>query len=175
MKLLLHICCGPCACYPLAVLQEQGVAVRGFFYNPNIHPYREFQRRLEALEQLAARRQLEVDYQREYGLRHYLQQVVFHEEERCRICYTMRLQAAASQAAKQGADAFSSTLLYSRYQQHELIRQLGEEAGAKEGVAFHYQDFRRGWQKGIELSKEWELYRQPYCGCIYSEEERYRR
>jgi len=174
MDLLLHICCGPCACYPLTVLREEGVTVRGFFHNPNIHPYQEFQRRLEGVEQLAARLGLTVDYDREYGLRHYLRQVVFHEDDRCRLCYQMRLAAVARRARELGVAAFSSTLLYSRYQQHDLIRELGEEAAAREGIAFYYRDFRGGWQRGIELSKEWQLYRQPYCGCIYSEEERYR-
>jgi predicted adenine nucleotide alpha hydrolase (AANH) superfamily ATPase len=76
MSILLHICCGPCAAYPLDFLQGQGIRVRGFFYNPNIHPYREFKKRLVAVEQLAARENLAVEYHREYGLRDYLRQVV---------------------------------------------------------------------------------------------------
>ena len=173
MKLLLHICCGPCACYPLKVLREDGVAVKGWFYNPNIHPFLEFRRRLEALEKLAADWRVEVEYEREYGLKEYLRRVVFKEEQRCAICYEMRLSAAARKTRELGLDAFSTTLLYSRYQQHQLIRQMGEAAAEREGVGFHYQDFRPGWQQGIEISKELELYRQPYCGCIYSEQERY--
>ncbi|MDZ7641788.1 MAG: epoxyqueuosine reductase QueH [Desulfurivibrio sp.] len=173
MKLLLHTCCGPCACYPLTVLAEANIEVCGFFYNPNIHPYREFARRLEAMQQLAARRELEMIYEHRYGLRSYLRQVVFQEEERCRLCYRMRLQVVAAKTREIGADAFSTTLLYSRYQQHELIRAIAEEEAARQRVKFYYQDFREGWQQGIKLSKEWGLYRQPYCGCIYSEEDRY--
>lgn len=173
MKLLLHICCGPCACYPLAVLAAEEAAVTGFFFNPNIHPYQEFQRRLTALAELAAATGLAVEYERAYGLREYLRQVVFHEEERCPICYRMRLAAAAQKAAELGMDAFSTTLLYSRYQRHELIREIGEEEGRRAGVPFFYRDFRVGWQQGITRSKELGLYRQPYCGCIYSEQERF--
>lgn len=175
MNLLLHTCCGPCACYPLTVLAAEKATVRGFFFNPNIHPYQEFARRLAAMEQLAGRRALAMEYERDYGLRSYLRQVVFHEDERCGVCYRMRLNATAAKARELGADAFSSTLLYSRYQQHELIRELGQQAAGEQGVKFYYRDFRPGWQEGIRLSKEWELYRQPYCGCIYSEEERYRK
>ncbi|MDF1615127.1 epoxyqueuosine reductase QueH [Desulfurivibrio dismutans] len=175
MNLLLHICCGPCACYPVRVLQGAGVAVRGFFFNPNIHPFREFKLRLEALEQLAERWQLPVDYHRRYGLRDYLRQVVFNEEQRCRLCYEMRLAVVARQTRELGLEAFSSTLLYSRYQQHEVIREVAEQAARREGVRFYYRDFRPGWQEGIELSRQLELYRQPYCGCIYSEQERYDR
>ncbi len=175
LKLLLHICCGPCACYPLEVLAAEGAAVTGFFFNPNIHPYQEFQRRLAALEELAGHTGLAVAYERDYGLREYLRQVVFHEDERCPICYRMRLTAAARRAAELGLDAFSTTLLYSRYQRHEVIREIGEEAGRLAGVPFFYRDFRGGWQAGITRSKELGLYRQPYCGCIYSEQDRYRK
>ena len=99
--------------------------------------------------------------------------MVFHEEERCPLCYRMRLEATAKKAREIGADAFSTTLLYSRYQRHETIRALGEELATQFGVPFLYEDFRVGWQEGIDASLEMGLYRQPYCGCIYSEQERY--
>ncbi|HSR37230.1 MAG TPA: epoxyqueuosine reductase QueH, partial [Desulfurivibrionaceae bacterium] len=145
----------------------------GFFYNPNIHPFQEFQRRLEALDSLSAAMDFQVAAVREYGLTEYLRQVVFHEEERCLRCYEMRLVATASHAKETGADAFTTTLLYSRYQKHEAIRAIGERIGAASGVPFYYRDFREGWQQGIDASKAMGLYRQPYCGCIYSEQERY--
>ena len=85
----------------------------------------------------------------------------------------MRLTAAARQAAAVGADAFTSTLLYSRHQKHELIKRTGEAVATECGVPFLYRDFRQGWQEGIELSLAMGLYRQAYCGCIYSEQERY--
>ncbi|MDA3785751.1 MAG: epoxyqueuosine reductase QueH, partial [Deltaproteobacteria bacterium] len=90
MKILLHTCCGPCAIYPLSRLREEGHQVTGFFYNPNIHPFREFKKRLAAMRLLAEREDLPVIYDSKYGLQEYLRQVVFKEEERCRICYAMR-------------------------------------------------------------------------------------
>ena len=171
--ILLHICCGPCTVYPLAVLQEEGLTVRGYFHNPNIHPYREFRKRLQAARTVAERRDLTVDYDPEYGLKEYLRKVVFHEQQRCELCYEMRLAATARHAVKIGAEAFSTTLLYSRYQKHELIRRKGEQLGARLNIPFYYRDFREGWQEGIDMAIEMDLYRQSYCGCIYSEQERY--
>jgi hypothetical protein len=147
----------------------------GFFFNPNIHPYREFKKRLAALEELSGKMDFTVTYHRDYGLREYLRQVVYQENERCSICYTMRLAATARQAIQTGADAFSSTLLYSRYQNHQAIRTIGEHLGEELKIPFYYEDFRQGWQEGIEMAVEMGLYRQPYCGCIYSEQERYDR
>jgi predicted adenine nucleotide alpha hydrolase (AANH) superfamily ATPase len=173
MKLLLHICCGPCAVYPTSILQNEGHELSGYFYNPNIHPYQEFRQRLEALEEFSQTAGLAVDYEREYGLTEYLRQVVNRESERCLICYEMRLAATARRAAEIGAKGFTTTLLYSRYQKHEAIRATGERLAAEHGISFYYRDFREGWQAGIDRSKELGLYRQPYCGCIYSEQERY--
>ncbi len=173
MKILLHTCCGPCAIYPLSRLRAQGHQVSGYFYNPNIHPFREFKKRLAALRIFADREGFEVVYDSNYGLREYLRKVVHREQERCRICYDMRLGEVARLAAEQGFEAFSTTLLYSRYQQHGEIRSQGEELAVRHGLVFHYEDFRQGWQEGIDRSIALELYRQPYCGCIYSEQERY--
>jgi len=175
MKLLLHTCCGPCTAYPLTLLRDEGVTVHGFFFNPNIHPFQEFKRRLTAMESLAQQTGLPMDYHREYGLADYLRAVVFHEEERCAICYRLRLDAAAVKARELGADGFTSTLLYSRYQKHALIRQVAEDCAARHGIPFVYRDFRAGWQEGIDLAKAMDRYRQPYCGCIFSEQERYDR
>ena len=169
----MHLCCGPCSLYPLEVFQEKGYKVRGYFFNPNIHPFREFKKRLGAVEEVAARRNLTVDYQREYGLRDFIRKVVFNEDSRCAICYEIRLTAAAEHAKAVGAEAFTSTLLYSRFQKHDIIRQIGERLAEQHNVPFYYEDFRQGWQQGIDMSKEMELYRQSYCGCIYSEQERY--
>ena len=173
MAVLLHICCGPCAIFPLEFMKGEGIKVQGYFYNPNIHPYREFRRRLEAVEQLASRMQLSVEYKREYGLRDYLRKIVFHEENRCGLCYEMRLHEAVAHAKKVKADAFTTTLLYSRYQSHELIRHKAEQLAEQNNIPFYYHDFREGWQQGIDMSREMGLYRQSYCGCIYSEQERY--
>ena len=173
MNVLMHVCCGPCTVYPLAWLRGQGHQVEGWFFNPNIHPYREFKRRISSLVQFAEAERFRVVIEREYDLKAYLRQVVFHEDERCPLCYGMRLEPLARRAAEQGYDAFTTTLLYSRYQQHRVIARLGDQLAGRFGVRFLYHDFREGWQQGIDGAIALGLYRQPYCGCIYSEQERY--
>ncbi len=173
MNLLLHVCCGPCTIYPLSRLRLKDISVTGYFYNPNIHPYREFKNRIDSLKKLAKESGFGVDWETEYGLTEYLQRVVFHEKDRCQLCYAMRLERAAAKAAETGADAYSTTLLYSRYQNHKAIISIGRSMAEKYGIEFYYEDFREGWQEGIDKSIALDLYRQPYCGCIYSEQERY--
>ena len=175
MKILLHSCCGPCTIYPLKVLREEGCEVMGFFYRHNIHPYTECLRRQETLERYAAEQQLRVIIQEGYDMEGFIRNVAFREKERCRYCYHDRLRAAARVARKGKFDAFTSTLLYSRHQKHDLIREMGDTIGRESGVPFLYRDFRVGWKAGIETSKKLGMYRQPYCGCIYSEKERYYR
>ncbi len=173
MNVLLHICCAPCAIYPVEELRTQGIAVTGFFYNHNIHPYQEYRRRLDTVREYAAKVGLPVIYQEEYRLEEFLVAVADNPSERCLYCYASRLEMAAKAAAAAGFDAFTSTLLYSRYQKHDTIREFGERLGAQYSIRFLYDDFRRGWRRGIDISRELGLYRQQYCGCIYSEQERY--
>jgi len=173
LRVLVHICCANCLIYPLKVLREEGDEVMGFFYNPNIHPYQEYQRRLQTVKEYEKQAGIKVIYRDEYDLEEFLRGVAFREEERCRFCHHLRLEATAQVAKKGKFDAFTSTLLHSKHQNHELIREMGEAAGAKHGVTFLYRDFREGWREGIEESKALGLYRQNYCGCIYSEKERY--
>jgi predicted adenine nucleotide alpha hydrolase (AANH) superfamily ATPase len=173
MKVLLHVCCGPCAIYPVKEFRAQGMEVTGFFFNHNIHPYQEYRRRLDAAREFARRAEMELVCRDEYRLEEFLAAVAADPASRCGYCYASRLEATAQAAAERGFPAYSSSLLYSRYQNHDMIRALGEQFGARYGVRFVYDDFRRGWQEGIAASKELGLYRQPYCGCIYSEKERY--
>ncbi|HDI58800.1 MAG TPA: epoxyqueuosine reductase QueH [Desulfobacteraceae bacterium] len=173
MKVLLHVCCAPCAIYPLEVLREEGMTVMGFFYPHNIHPYTEMRRRRETLEAWAPTAGLKVIWQEGYDLEGFIRRVAFREAERCRICYHHRLQATARLARHGRFDAFTSTLLYSKMQSHELILAAAETAAREAGVPFFYRDFRDGWKQGIEASKALGMYRQQYCGCIYSEKERY--
>lgn len=172
-KVLLHICCAPCAIYPLRILREQGYEVRGFFYNPNIHPYQEYRRRWEALAAYAADEDLSIIAAGEYPLESFLRQVAFREAERCRCCYDLRLDQAAAVARREGFDAFTTTLLYSRFQRHELIARSGQDAASRQGVDFLYRDFRDGWSEGVRVSKARGIYRQSYCGCIFSERDRF--
>ncbi len=172
-RILLHICCGPCTLYPLEVLREEGWEPVGFFYNPNIHPYREFRRRMQALQTVAEKKNLDLIWHRDYGLRTFLREVVFREEDRCEVCYYLRLKEAAHLAAELRADAFTTTLLYSPFQKHELVQDIGQSLGARFRVPFLYRDFRPGFRQGQEEAVALGIYRQSYCGCIFSEEERY--
>jgi predicted adenine nucleotide alpha hydrolase (AANH) superfamily ATPase len=173
MKILLHICCGPCGLYPLHVLREAGHDVTGFFYNPNIHPYQEYARRLSAARDMAEQEAMPLIVRDDYDLEGFLSAVASAPDTRCSHCYGSRLEAVAARAAENGFEAFSASLLYSRYQRHDEIRLLAEQTAREHGVRFHYEDFRPGWQEGILKSKAMGLYRQQYCGCIYSEKERY--
>jgi len=173
MNILLHICCGPCAIFPLHELRRAGHCVTGFFYNHNIHPYQEYARRRDTAIQMAEQQEMPLIMRDDYDLEGFLQQVATEPDRRCSYCYASRLQATAQVAAERGFDTFTDALLYSRYQKHAEIRTLGDKLGEEFGVPFYYQDFRSGWQEGIRLSKEMGLYRQQYCGCIYSEKERY--
>ncbi len=150
-----------------------GMNVMGFFYRHNIHPFQECLKREETLRSYADSIDLKMIYQKDYQLESFLQSIVFREKDRCRYCYHDRLTATAKIAKKGKFDSFSTTLLYSRFQNHEQIRRTGEAVAKKEGVPFLYHDFRPGWKLGIEASKELSMYRQQYCGCIYSEKERY--
>ena len=173
MKILLHICCGPCSLFPLHTLRSAGHDMTGLFYNHNIHPYQEYVRRLNAAQEMARHEELPLIVQDDYDLEGFLAAVAQSPETRCTYCYASRLRATAAAARKLGIEAFSASPLYSRYQRHEEIRHLGEQIGQEFGVTFFYADFRPGWQEGIRMSKEMGLYRQQYCGCIYSEKERY--
>ncbi len=167
------MCCAPCTIYPLKILEQKSIEFMGFFYRHNIHPWSECIKREETLRSYSEQQDFRVIYQKTYELERFLQSVVFREKNRCRFCYHDRLYAAAKVAKKGKFDAFSSTLLYSRFQNHELIRETAESIGRQEGIPFFYRDFREGWKEGIEESKALNMYRQQYCGCIYSEKERF--
>jgi len=173
MKLLLHTCCGPCTIYPVTALRNEGLDVRGYFFRHNIHPFTECLKRQEALESYAGQIGLEMIFQEGYDLEGFLQLMAFREEARCRICYHERLRAAALIARRGQFDCFSTTLLYSKFQKHDLIRSVGEAVGKSIDIPFYYRDFREGWKEGVQESKRLGMYRQQYCGCIYSEKERY--
>jgi hypothetical protein len=173
MKILLHLCCAPCAVYPVDRLRSEGFSVMAYFHRSNIHPYTECLKRAEAVRQYAEKEDLRVIYEQGYDLEGFIRNMVFREAMRCRICYHERLKAAAHIARHGKFDCFTSTLLYSRHQSHETIREIGDSLGRQMGVPFHYEDFREGWKQGIDASRRLGLYRQQYCGCIYSEKERF--
>lgn len=175
-KILLHACCGPCSIVPLKRLKADGHDITVLFFNPNIHPLQEYLRRREGMAEVAAHYDVPVIFlDREYTPQNWFQAISFREANRCFYCYEMRLKRTLSIARKGNFDAISSTLLYSKQQKHEVIAKLGQDICGGGAVQFLYRDFRDGWQEGIEISKEWGIYRQPYCGCLYSENERYAR
>jgi len=174
-RILLHICCGPCSIYPVSALRNEDFAVHGFFYNPHIQPYQEFERRLSTLRDFAQIENLPLIIRDDYDPETFFRQVAFRETGRCLYCYSLRLEAAARLAKKSGFDAFTTTLLYSRHQKHELIVSIAQEASRKHGIDFLYRDFRSGWREGQQRAKMLDMYRQQYCGCIYSEMERFKR
>ena len=173
LRILLHICCAPCTIFPLRVLRDEGNEVCGLFFNPNIHPYLEYRRRLDALTSYAAQKGLAIIQDEGYPLEDFLRRIVFREEERCMHCYRLRLSHTVKIAKQECFDAFTTTLLYSRYQKHDLIRKVAEELAEAWEIPFLYRDFREGWSEGVRVSREIGMYRQSYCGCIYSEKERY--
>lgn len=177
-RLLLHVCCGPCAIMPITRLKDEGFEVTAWFMNPNIQPLAEYLRRREAADQCAARLGVPIIHADDtWNITNWLRAVAGRDEapKRCAWCCQSRVAAAFAFARANGFDCVSTSLLYSRYQPHEVIARAGEEQAAQTGLEFVYRDFREDWQAGIDLSREWELYRQPYCGCVYSEAERYRK
>lgn len=175
MKLLMHICCANCAIYPLSVLEEKGITVKGLWFNPNIHPFMEYRSRLESLRKLQQLWGLDIDYNDYYGLQEYLRNVVGNEGGRCEYCYSVRLEQAALKAVEAGADAFSTTLLVSPYQKFDMIIDIGRLMQERYGVEFYAEDFRNGFRQGRQKARTLDLYSQQYCGCIYSEMERYQK
>ena len=175
MKVLMHACCGPCASYSVEALREAGHEVYGYFYNPNIHPSQEYRRRWESFKQLAEAVELPILEPGDYDYQEWLRRAAWREQVRCPLCYQMRLEQTARIAKHGKFDAFTTTLLISPYQKHDVLKQTGEAIAAAYGIPFLYMDFRPGFKRSVELSKEMGLYRQQYCGCIYSEAERYAR
>ncbi len=173
MKILLHVCCANCAIHPLEALSESGHEVFGYWYNPNIHPYTEYQRRLEALKSLEQKRSFPMFYHDSYDLEKFLKAATQDVANRCGFCYKIRLIKAANFAKEHKFDGFTTTLLISPHQKHELIREIGEKIGGDLGVRFLYQDFRPGFYEGKNQARSLQLYSQKYCGCIFSERERY--
>ncbi|RJQ15012.1 MAG: hypothetical protein C4560_11230 [Nitrospiraceae bacterium] len=199
MKILFHICCGNCALYPIKLSRSDGHDFTGFWYNPNIHPHEEYQLRLNSLKKLSDIWHVEMIYENEYKPEEYFEHVryvIARSEttkqspenviasptarndnappfpERCKSCYRLRLEKTARSASDEGFDAFSTTLLISPYQDYDRIVTTGKELSEKHKVAFYEKDFRPHFRDAIALSKELGLYRQKYCGCVYSRQER---
>lgn len=182
-KLFLHSCCAPCSSYVLEYLSKY-FQITIFYYNPNISPKEEYQNRVEEQKRLI--RELKTLYpvsflEGQYQPGDFYEMAKGMEElpeggQRCYACYEMRMREAARKAAEQGADYFTTTLSISPYKNARWINEIGEKLEKEFGVRHLPSDFKKknGYRRSIELSKEYHLYRQDYCGCIFSKQERER-
>ena len=174
MKLLLHTCCAPCSVYCIDSLRKENIEPIIYWYNPNIHPYKEYEARRECLKEYTKQINVNSIFEEDYGLREFCKNTVSDLENRCiNYCYKTRLEQTAKYAKQNGYDSFSTTLLVSPYQNQEAIKQIGEELAKEYGLEFVYRDFRVGFREGQNKARELGLYMQKYCGCVFSEEDRY--
>ena len=171
-SLLVHVCCGECVAAILEPLRGMGTFTL-FFHNPNIQPLLEFRRRAKSVQVLAEQERLDAVVDMAYDPKAFLGAVPWDRPERCLACYRMRLAEAARVAAERGCTAITTTLLVSVHQYHADVRAIGEEEAAARGLSFHYEDWRPLAAHGLQEAKRRSLYRQQYCGCIFSEEERF--
>ena len=172
-SVLVHVCCAHCAAYTVEHWRQQGYAVIAFWYNPNIHPYTEHQQRLESMKTLAQKTDLPLLIADGYDMPEYFRRVAGDESQRCRHCFSLRLSRTAATAGENGLDAFTTTLLISPHQQPEAIQEIGNKIADETGIKFLGADLRQRYSDSRRLTKPMGLYRQQYCGCIYSEWERY--
>ncbi|MDR3970587.1 MAG: epoxyqueuosine reductase QueH [Dysosmobacter sp.] len=172
---LLHCCCAPCSLSCIDPLREEGIEPVAFWYNPNIHPWKEYQARRDCLLEYAPTIGMEVRVQEDYGLREFVRQVADDIDHRCTYCYSHRLEGTAKYAAEHGFSAFTTTLLASTYQNHEAIAEAAERYAKQYGVTFLYRDFRPNFRAGNQRARELGFYMQKYCGCVFSEADRYQK
>ena len=174
MKLLLHTCCAPCSVYCIKSLRKEEIEPTVYWFNPNIHLYREYKARRDTLKQYANDINIKAVFEEDYGLDEFCKNVIDDLENRCKnYCYPVRLEQTAKFAKENGYDTISTTLLISPYQKHDLIHELGEKIAKEYEIKFLYRDFRPGFREGQSEARQLGLYMQKYCGCVFSEEERY--
>lgn len=174
-KVLLHCCCAPCSLSCVEPLKNENVELTAFWFNPNIHPFKEYEARRDCLVDFMEKERIPLVVLEDYGLKEFVKNVAGDIGNRCTYCYSVRLEETARYARENGFDAFTSTLFASLYQDHDLMVKKACELAEKYGVKFHYRDFRPNFREGNRKAREIELYMQKYCGCIFSEEERYQK
>ncbi len=176
MKLLLHACCAPCSVYCIDTLRTEGIEPTIYWYNPNIHPYKEYEARRDSLIDYTNRLNIKLVLNDVYGLDEFCKNTINNLNTRCvDYCYPVRLRETFKFAKENGYDTVSTTLLYSIYQKHDEIKKICEELSKEFNIDFLYKDFREGFWQGHDKAKEENLYMQKYCGCIFSEEDRYQK
>ena len=174
MKLLMHTCCAPCSVYCIESLRSEGIEPTLYWYNPNIHPFMEYKTRRDTLIEYSNNINAELIINEEYGLKTFCKEVIDDLESRCsNYCYIVRLEQTVKYAKENGFDSFTSTLFVSPYQNHEKMKEICEKLALKYDIKFLYRDFRIGFREGQKKARELGLYMQKYCGCVFSEEERY--
>ena len=174
MKLLMHSCCAPCSIYCVDTLRKEKIEPTIYFYNPNIHPYIEYRNRRNAIEEYCKLENLNLIVDDEYGLKDFCSNVIDKLNTRCiDYCYPIRLKKVFEYAKENGYDAVTTTLLYSIYQKHDAIKKICEDLSKEYNIEFIYRDFREGFRYGQEKARSLGIYMQKYCGCIFSEEDRY--
>ena len=171
-SVLIHVCCAHCAAYTTDYWRQQGYEVSALWYNPNIHPYMEHQHRLEGMVSLAQEVNLPLIVTEHYDIIEYFRRVAGNESRRCQFCFNLRLSKTADTARQMGYEAFTTTLLISPHQKHDLLRETGINLAEAKGIEFLYADLRKRYSDSRHLTKPLNLYRQQYCGCVYSEWER---
>ena len=172
-KLLLHVCCAPCLVGVLPSLNRNGnFDITCFFYNPNIHPYKENRKRLDCLKEYCSKRKIDLEADESYPLEQNLR-TLLNADNRCEACFGDRLEQTALYAEDNGYAYFTTTLLISPYQNQILLEKAGRTAEKGRIPEFLFIDFRNSYRESIKLSRELNLYRQSYCGCIMSERDRY--
>ena len=174
MKLLLHMCCAPCSVYCIDELRSENIEPTVYWFNPNIHPYMEYKARRDCLKEYTKSIGVNAIFEENYGLKEFCKNVINDLENRCvNYCYRVRLEQTAKFAKENGYDSFSTTLLVSPYQNHEALKQVGKEIAEKYGLEFVYRDFRVGFREGQAKDRELGKKKKKYCGCVFSEEDRY--
>ena len=174
MKLLMHTCCAPCSVYCIDRLREEGIEPTVYWYNPNIHPYKEYEARRDCLKEYTKSVNVNAIFEEDYGLKEFCKNVIDDLGNRCvNYCYRVRLEKTVQFAKQNGYDTFTSTLFVSPYQKHEELKKVCEELAERYNIKFLYIDFRVGFREGQAKARELGLYMQKYCGCIFSEEMRY--
>lgn len=178
--LLLHACCAPCSSYTMEYL-SQYFDITIYFYNPNIAPAEEYEKRIRELERLIREMPLTRPVKilaAEYEPDRFEQLARGREDlpeggERCFACYALRLSETAKVAQEQGFDYFTTTLSISPHKNADKLNEIGAALEQQFEVAYLYSDFKKkgGYQRSIALSREYDLYRQDYCGCIYSKKQ----
>ena len=172
-SILIHCCCAHCTAYTVDYWRRQGYELTAFWYNPNIHPYREHQQRLKAMKSLAGELQFPLVINDDYEMKKYFNRVVGNEGQRCRYCFQLRLQKTAEAAIELGFKAFTSSLLISPHQKHDLLLEVGNTIAKDMDINYLYTDLRKRYSDSRRITKPLGLYRQQYCGCVYSKWERF--